>query len=118
MLLDTVHKLCEDWQRVDRRRHKRICISWVSGHDGVLGNERADAEARKVVEVGSSREEDLPDVLCSQALPCSLAAAGAAFKEDLLKHWRNIWAASPRHKRIDKIDPKLPSYSFTYASLR
>ena len=101
---------------MDRHQHKHIHISWVSGHDRVLGNERTDAEAKKAVEDGSSPEDDLPDTLRDQALPCSLVAARAAFRDNLLKHWRVIWAGSPQRKCIDKIDPKLPSYYFMWAS--
>src|SRR6266481_2044876 len=115
-LLDIVHGLCNEWHRADRQRRKRVYISWVTGHDGVVGNERADTEAKHAVKDGSSPEDELPGKLCQGELPRSLAAARAAFKDEILKCWRVVWAGSPRQRRISKIDPKLPSYSFMHAT--
>ena len=58
-LLNMVHDACEEWTAGDRRGRRRLGISWISGHDGVKGNERADEEARKAVSDGSSLREDL-----------------------------------------------------------
>ena len=45
-LLNSVHEACHEWL-TDRRHHDRqLTIGWVSGHDGVEGNEHADNEAK------------------------------------------------------------------------
>ena len=91
-------------------------FNWVSGHDGVHGNERADEEARKVASKGSSLEAELPELLQERTLPCSLAALGGKFKETLKHRWKAMWAKSPWKGWMDKIDDKLPSHSFLMAT--
>jgi len=93
--LDNVHSLCDAWWREDRQQHKSISISWASGHNGVAGNEWADDEAKKAIGEGSSPSTDLPQILRGEELPCSLTAAGLAFKSDMFKRWRSLWKDSP-----------------------
>jgi len=47
-----------------------IEVRWTLGHEGILGNERADAEAERAPEGSSSKERQLPR-LCSKKLPIS-----------------------------------------------
>ena len=81
--LNSVHEACHEWL-TDRRRHDRqLMISWVSGHDGVEGNKRADNEAKIAAQEGSSPEDELPEALQGSALQSSLSALGSTFKEML-----------------------------------
>ena len=115
-LLDMVHELCDDWKKRDRWHHTHIKISWVSGHDGVAGNEWADTEAKKAVEKGSSPGAMLPVETQGDKLPTSLTAAGATFKDALCVQWRTLWAGSPPQRKMAKIDAKLPSPAFLWAT--
>ncbi|KAJ6615795.1 hypothetical protein B0H10DRAFT_1660338, partial [Mycena sp. CBHHK59/15] len=57
------------------RRHAsvRITVRWTPGHVDVAGNERADAEAKRAAQEGSSATKELPHMF-RQRLPCSKAA--------------------------------------------
>ena len=58
-----------------------IEVRWMLGDEGILGNERADLEAKRAAEGSSSEERQLPR-LCRQKLPVSWFAT--------LQHHRNI----------------------------
>ena len=115
-LLDAIHGLCDDWRKCNQWRRSQIRISWVSGHDRAMGNERADAEAKKAVEEGSSPDVTLPVETREDELPVSLAAAVAAFRDELHVQWRELWARSPQWRKLAKIDAKLPSPAFLWAT--
>ena len=115
-LLNVVHDLCDEWQRKDHAQHTRINISWIMGHDGVEGNERADAEAKKVIQEGSSPHSMLPELLQNKELPRSITAAGSAFRTEVLTSWWSLWEGSPHQKWMAKIDTKLLSASFLRAT--
>lgn len=51
-----------------KRLHKKnkdlqIELRWVPGHEGVIGNKKADEGAKKAAKEGSSQERDLPKEL-------------------------------------------------------
>ena len=50
-LLDMVCNACKEWTANDRQGHQWLSINWISGHDGVKGNECTDEEARKQSEM-------------------------------------------------------------------
>ena len=115
-LLNLVHEGSNDWLTGDSDSNgpgwRQLGIHWVSGHDGVHGNERADEEARRAVSVGSSPESELPETLQGNTLLCSLVALCPKFKELLKLRWKATWAKSPQKGRMDRIDNKLPLHSF------
>ena len=115
-LLNLVHEGSNDWLTSNSNSNssgqRQLGIHWISGHDGVHGNERTDEEARRAVSVGSSPESKLLEMLQWHVLPCSLAALCGKFKESLKLRWKAIWAKSPQKGRMDRIDDKLPSHSF------
>ena len=94
-LLNSVHEACHEWLTDRRCRDRQLTIGWVSGHDGVEGNERADNEAKIAVQEGSSPEDELPEALQGSTLRSSLSALGGAFKETLWARWKSLWAKSP-----------------------
>ena len=59
--LDALHTDLEKLQR--QNPGIIITIHWMLGHEGIVGNETADAEARKAVEEGSSQKGSLPPYL-------------------------------------------------------
>ena len=83
-LLNLVHEGSNDWLTSDSSGWRQLGIHWISGHDGVHGNEHTDEEARRAVSIGSSPESELLETLQGHILPCSLAALCGKFKE-LLK---------------------------------
>ena len=91
-LLNLVHEGSNDWLTSDGNSdspgQRQLGIHWVSGHDGVHGNECADEEAWRAVSIGSSPESELPETLQGHTLPCSLAAMCSKFKESLKLRWR------------------------------
>ena len=50
----------------------RLRVSWVSGHNGVAGNERADLEAKDAAAGSSSTDRELPSLL--RSAPCRAAS--------------------------------------------
>ena len=115
-LLDTIHGLCDDWRKRNWWHRTHIRISWVSGHNGAMGNEQADEESKKAVEEGSSPGIMLPVKTREDKLPVSLAVAVAAFRDKLHAQWRELWARSPQQWKMAKIDAKLPSPAFLQAT--
>ena len=110
-LLDEIRKLIvslKDQSLSDLR----LRVSWVSGHDGVAGNERADLEAKDVAAGSSSTDQELPPLLHSAPLPCSVMAAKQHFRTSLMLDWRSRWSESPHFQRAAKIDSRLPDTSF------
>ena len=95
-LLDLVHKACKGWLTDRQCNCRQLTISWVSGHNGIQGNERADSEARAAACNRLSPEKELPEVLLEQALPCSLTTMSGAFKESMWDRWKFIWVKSPQ----------------------
>ncbi|KAJ3876151.1 hypothetical protein F5051DRAFT_306630, partial [Lentinula edodes] len=91
----------------------RVTISWIPGHLGVEGNERADEEAKRAAQGRSSPHSRLPRQLHRQ-LPQSQTAAIRTFRRQLEEHHDKIWKKSPRYAHFSAIDPS----SATIASRR
>jgi ribonuclease HI len=89
-----------------RRRHPhlRVTISWVPGHTGAEGNERADREAKKASGGLSSPKDQLPPQL-HKPLPRSRTAAVRVFRRHLEAQHNRRWKKSPRHCAFQSIDP-------------
>ena len=94
-LLNSEHEACHEWLTDRRHRNRQLTIGWVSRHDGVEGNERADNEAKTAACEGSSPEDEPPEALQGSTLLSSLSALGGAFKETLQARWKSLWAKSP-----------------------
>ena len=110
-LLDTVHNVCDKWEHRGRWQGIQVSFNWVSGHDGIWGNEQVDIEAKTAISEGSSPWASLPDELQVDELPHSLTALVGSFKKELRIWWKGIWVKSPRRARLAKIDAKLPSHA-------
>ena len=90
----------------------QLKISWISGHDGITGNDKADEEAKMAAQGASSPWNELPPLLQSGPLLLSSTTAKQHYRLKLTTEWRQHWAKSLRHQHAAKIDPKLPATLF------
>lgn len=108
-LLDEMHRRIKELQR----RHEDIALKvvWVPGHEGVVGNEWADEEAKKASQGESSSEERLPAFL-REDLPASKSAVKQAYAEKIKRQVAKLFAKSPRYTKANRIDRHMPSSHF------
>ena len=93
-LLDEIHKLSKSL--CERSFSSlQLKISWISGHDGVTGNNRADKEAKAAAMGDSSPRHKLLPLLQSDPLPYSSTAAKQHYRSRLANDWRQLWAKLP-----------------------
>ena len=95
-LINTIHLLCDRLSADERQHPLKITFTWISGHDGVQGNECADTKAKKAATKDSSPRSALPAKLHVQELPYSTTAVWGTYDIELMEHWRSRWVASPR----------------------
>ncbi|KIK77067.1 hypothetical protein PAXRUDRAFT_36837 [Paxillus rubicundulus Ve08.2h10] len=91
-----------------------ITVRWISGHNRVEGNKRADKEAKEVAKSAgnNSLQKCLPTFLWEQSLHTSILAIKQEQNSIMKKHWERLWAKSPCHTHTFKYDKNLPSGSF------
>ena len=82
---------------------------------GSKGNEAADELAKKAAEFGSSNDDLLPQFL-RRTLPTSLSAVKQQIGDSAKKETKAWWKRSKHYKRINSIDPSLPSLRFISAT--
>ena len=87
----------------------QLDISWVKGHSDERGNERADGKVKVAAKGRSSHVHSPPDFLSDGQIPMSISTWWQKSDSYLKSTWRVVWAASPRHNRIHRINPSLPS---------
>ena len=93
-ILDEIHELSK-FLRANSLSNLQIRISWISGHDGVAGNESVNKETKAAAKGDSSPQHELPMLLQSDPLPFSTMAAKQHFRVGLAREWRKLWAKSP-----------------------
>ena len=109
-LLDEIHELSTSLH-AQSLSDLQLKISWVSGHDSVARNEKADTEAKAVATGDSSAELELP-LLLRSPLPYSVTATRQHFRLLLMTDWKDHWHESPCYQHTSRIDPKLPDTLF------
>jgi hypothetical protein len=108
------HWIWDKWNEYEemvRRKHPRahITIRWTPGHRDILGNERADEEAKKAALEG---DEGVIPLTFRDRLPWSRSARLQAYNAKLKVTVATEWAKSPRYHRIRCYDPSFPSQKF------
>lgn len=74
-----------------------IQIKWIPAHQGVEGNEAADALTKKAITHNSSHHSWLPKLL-TKTLPYSKLAAKQAFHKKIKSEAQLMWLNSPQYK--------------------
>jgi ribonuclease HI len=82
----------------DQDSELQLTVRWIPGHKGVLGNELADAEAKRAAESpdNSSARRTLPKYLQANPLPHSTSAIKQWHQKALMERWKKEWSTSPR----------------------
>ena len=101
-------------QLLDSRGNRKFGLTfrWSAGHVGIQGNEDADKAAKEAAEGESSDKKDLPPCL-KKEIGYSLTALRQSRNEKLKIRWTNLWAKSPRFKRLrfnDLLTPHSQKY--------
>lgn len=85
----------------------KIKISWISAHDRVEGNEKADEAAKEAVQGNSTQDKHLPPFFCNKTLPYSASAIKQMLNKEIKANWSKSWEASPCHQQLKKYDKHL-----------
>jgi ribonuclease HI len=96
-----------------QKRHDgmNLLVKWVPGHMDIVGNERADEEARRAATEGSSPSCKLPAPL-RKTLPRSKSAARQQYHHEVKLAAVKVWSSSPRFDRMALVDPDLAHTKF------
>ncbi|KAJ7872170.1 hypothetical protein B0H14DRAFT_3566562 [Mycena olivaceomarginata] len=81
------------------KKHPRaaITIRWAPGHIGILGNERADEEAKRAAQrEDSTSQAAIPKIFCGD-LPWSRSAIWQDYYTELWVAAKQTWEKSPRY---------------------
>jgi len=105
-LLDGFHHTLERVYK--RHRDIELDMIWVSGHEEIEGNERADSEAKRAAKGNSSPDAQLPKH-CRGRFPRSKAAALQHFHKLLKFESALLLSRSPRFTKLHEIDTSSPS---------
>jgi len=106
---DTFHQQLNATLHAHSRLDLPVC--WTLGHVNIVGNERADEEAKKAAENGSSPKNRLPRSL-QKPLPKSKSAVWQTYHRKLKCTAIKQWQQSPCYHHMKAIDPTLPSSAF------
>ncbi|KAJ7123400.1 hypothetical protein C8R44DRAFT_564880, partial [Mycena epipterygia] len=88
-----------------------LTIRWAPGHKDITGNERADQEAKRAAQDGSSPIKDIPTVFRGR-LPYSKSAIKQDYNAELKAKVLREWEASPRYARTIQYDRRLLKGSY------
>ncbi|KIJ04602.1 hypothetical protein PAXINDRAFT_54716, partial [Paxillus involutus ATCC 200175] len=88
-LMDHFRKAIRRLRRKMKLKRGDITVRWISGHEGVDGNERADEEAKLAAKgrANNSLRKRLPTFLREGSLPVSTPAIKQVQKDTTKKRW-------------------------------
>jgi len=118
-LIDHFRRIIKELKRTSKDHNFKVKVHWISGHDGVEGNERADQEAKKAArdQRDNSATHRLPPYLQKGVLPSSVSALKQAQRQESTERWGRFWLTSPRYAHTTLIDPRLVAASKSFISL-
>ena len=93
--------------RPGRRRHSLV-LRWTAGHEGILGNEKADEEAKCAAGGLTSDKSSLP-LFLRHSLTINPSAIKQNHNEESNTRWKNEWRKTDRGQAILKMDNRTPS---------
>jgi ribonuclease HI len=113
-LIDHFRRLVMKLKKASQDRNFKVTVRWISGHDGVEGNEVADQEAKKAAEGhrNNSARRRLPPYLRKTVLPYSISALKQAQRQESSERWAHLWKNSPRYESTTNLDPSILTGSF------
>ncbi|KAJ7101791.1 hypothetical protein C8R44DRAFT_552232, partial [Mycena epipterygia] len=88
-----------------------LTIRWAPGHRDIPGNERADEEAKRAAQEGSSDLDDIPGPY-RPTLPISKSAVRQDLLADMKAKVLHEWTQSPRFVRASQYDARLHKGSY------
>ncbi|KAF9233167.1 hypothetical protein BU15DRAFT_15617, partial [Melanogaster broomeanus] len=88
-LIDHFRRAIAKIRKENPGANNTVTVCWISGHDGVEGNKRADMEAKMAVQGArnNSTKRRLPKLLRKDPLPLSISALKQHQKETSAKRW-------------------------------
>src|SRR5579863_6174974 len=89
----------------------KLTVCWAAGHEGIMGNEMADAEAKKAAAGLSSLKSSLPPYL-RKPIPQNPAALKRQHNDALKQSWITDWRGSTRGLKLKEIVPDSPSPAY------
>ncbi|KAG2127127.1 hypothetical protein DEU56DRAFT_691148, partial [Suillus clintonianus] len=118
-IIDHFRRLIKILKKNSKDCNFQVKVHWISGHDGVEGNEKADQEAKEAAEgsEANSATRRLPPYLKKGVLPSSTSALKQAQRKESADRWNRLWTKSPRHAHTISIDPQLVAASKSFISL-
>ncbi|KAG9223182.1 hypothetical protein CCMSSC00406_0000129 [Pleurotus cornucopiae] len=85
-----------------------ISLHWISAHDNVIGNDRADVLAKEAATGTAQPAEHCPSLFTNYPmLPASRAAIRRVARMRIPIRWEKAWRKSARKPKLDRIDPTL-----------
>ncbi|KAJ7123710.1 hypothetical protein C8R44DRAFT_550372, partial [Mycena epipterygia] len=90
----------------------RLTLRWAPGHRDIAGNERADVEAKRAAQEGSSESTSIPMAYRDRVLPWSRSARKQHYNAQLKRRVAEEWRKSSRYHRIKHYDPSFPSSKY------
>ncbi|KDQ30399.1 hypothetical protein PLEOSDRAFT_701, partial [Pleurotus ostreatus PC15] len=83
-------------------------LHWISAHDNVIGNDRADVLAKEAATGTAQPAEHCPSLFTNYPmLPASRAAIRRVARMRIPIRWEKAWRKSARKPKLDRIDPTL-----------
>ena len=86
----------------------RLTVRWTTGHCGIVGNEKADEEAKSAAEGNSSPATDIPRYI-RKNIKKSISALKQEHNKKLNEDWKKEWQESERFKRFQAPDTVSPA---------